>query len=276
MKQGYQEYFYINEECFMRCSEVIEKLETLSPVSFAESWDNVGLLAGRYEKEIHTVMIALDASDAVVEEAVRKGAGLLLTHHPLIFSARKTINSGDFVGRRLVSLLQNDICYYAMHTNFDVMGMADAAADEIGLRERQVLDVTYEDDISKEGIGRVGRLPKEETLEECGERIKHIFGLESVKIFGDAGQRLSMAAICPGSGKSVIRKAAEMGADVLITGDIDHHAGIDAVAMGLSIIDAGHYGLEKIFVPYMEEFLRRECRELHILRAHESSPFWIL
>ena len=260
----------------MQCSEVIEKLEMLSPRSFAESWDNVGLLAGRYEKEIRTVMIALDATDEVVEEAVRKGVDLLLTHHPLIFSARKSINNGDFIGRRLVTMLQHDMCYYAMHTNFDVMGMADAAADEIGLLDRQVLDITYEDDIAREGIGRFGRLPKAMTLENCGEQIKHIFGLESVKIFGSGERIVGKAAICPGSGKSVIEKAVQMGADVLITGDIDHHAGIDAMAMGISIIDAGHYGLEKIFVPYMEEFLKRECKTLEVLRAREKNPFWVL
>lgn len=260
----------------MKCSKVIERLEALSPRSFAESWDNVGLLAGRYEKEIGTVMIALDATDSVVDEAVQKGADLLLTHHPLIFSARKSVNSGDFIGRRLLSLIQNDVCCYAMHTNFDVKGMADAAADKIGLLERQVLDVTYEDENSKEGIGRIGRLPQEETLEEWGRRIKHIFGLESVKLFGDGGTSLRTAAVCPGSGKGVIEKAADIGADVLITGDIDHHAGIDAVAMGLTIIDAGHYGLEQIFVPYMEEFLKRECSGLHIMRAQEHNPFRVL
>ena len=260
----------------MQCKALIEKLETLSPRSFAEAWDNVGLLAGSYEKEIHTVMIALDATDEVVEEAVRKNADLLLTHHPLIFSARKSINDGDFIGKRLLTMLQHDMCYYAMHTNFDVMGMADAAADEIGLFDRVVLDVTYEDDISKEGIGRLGKLPGKCTLEACGERVKQIFGLESVKIFGESERIVEKAAICPGSGKSVIDKAAAMGADVLITGDIDHHSGIDAMAMGVSVIDAGHYGLEKIFIPYMEDFLKRECRELTVLRAREKNPFWIL
>lgn len=86
----------------MRCREILDKLETLSPCSFAEQWDNVGLLAGRYDKEVQTVMLALDATDSVVEEAVQKGADLLVTHHPLIFTARKSVNDGDFIGRRLV------------------------------------------------------------------------------------------------------------------------------------------------------------------------------
>lgn len=260
----------------MQCREIMEKLEKLSPVSFAESWDNVGLLAGRYEKEIHKVMLALDASDEVVEEAVRKGADLLLTHHPLIFSARKKINNGDFIGRRLVTLLQHDMCYYAMHTNFDVMGMADAAADRIALTDREVLDVTCEKDGIKEGIGRIGRLQTPLSLQQCAKEIKRLFSLESVQCFGDGEKIIERAAICPGSGKSVIEKAVRMGADVLITGDIDHHAGIDALAMGLSVIDAGHYGLEKIFVPYMEAFFKKECETLEVLCAAEKNPFWVL
>lgn len=260
----------------MRCREILDKLETLSPRSFAEQWDNVGLLAGRYDKEVQTVMLALDATDSVVEEAVEKGADLLVTHHPLIFSARKSVTDGDFIGRRLVKLLQHDISYYAMHTNFDVMGMADAAADEIGLLDRQVLDVTYEDDISREGIGRVGRMPVSMTLEECGAYVKRAFALESVKIFGEKDCQVSIAAVSPGSGKSVIGSAVSAGAQVLITGDIDHHEGIDAVAQGLTIIDAGHYGVEKIFVPYIEEYLRRECARLTVIRAQEKNPFWIM
>ncbi len=260
----------------MRCRELINKLEMLSPRSYAEAWDNPGLLTGRYEKEIGKVMVALDATDEVIEEAVEAGVDFLLTHHPLIFSARKQINDDDFIGRGLVKLLGNDICCYAMHTNFDVMGMADAAADKIALTDRQVLDVTRETDREKEGIGRVGKLQKAMSLKECAELVKHSFALDYIKIFGEKNRIVERAAICPGSGKSVIQKSVLGGADVLITGDIDHHEGIDAMAMGLSIIDAGHYGLEKIFVPVMEEFLKRECGELVVFRAREQNPFWML
>lgn len=260
----------------MRCSAVIEKLESLAPACFAESWDNPGLLTGRFEKAVRTVMLAVDATDSVVEEAAERGADLLVTHHPLIFSPRSRINDGDFIGRRLVTLLRHDICCYVMHTNFDVAVMADAAADRIGLRDRQVLDVTYEKDGRREGIGRVGKLPSAVTLEDCGRRIRDAFALPSVKLFGDGSRPVERAAICPGAGKSVVKTAAEQGADVLITGDIDHHTGIDALAMGLCIVDAGHYGLEQIFVPYMEAYLERECGELTVLRAAEQAPFWIL
>jgi len=260
----------------MRCRDLIEKLERLCPHTFAESWDNVGLLAGRYDREIGTVLVALDVTDAVVAEAVSKGADLVLSHHPLIFSAKKSVTDGDFTGRRLVELLRNDVCCYAMHTNFDVKVMAEAAAERLGLEARGVLDITYEDGNVQEGIGRYGKLPQAMTLRACGAFVKQCFGLEWVKLFGDGEQLVERAAVCPGSGKSVIGKAARLGAQVLITGDIGHHEGIDALAQGLSVIDAGHYGLEKLFVPYMEQYLGRECAGLRILRAGEKNPFWIL
>ncbi len=253
-----------------------EKLETVWPLSLAESWDNPGLLTGRWDKEVRTVMLALDATDEVVEAAAEQGADLLLTHHPLIFSARKQINDGDFIGRRLVKLLANDICCYAMHTNFDVLSMASAAAEQIGLSDCRVLDVTWQEGEQKAGIGRVGNLPGKVPLDEFGGRLKELFGLERVAIFGQRDKEISCVAICPGSGKSVIGKAVSAGAEVLVTGDIGHHEGIDALAMGLCIIDAGHYGLEQIFLPYMETFLRQTWADLTILRAKEENPFHIV
>lgn len=260
----------------MRCYEIIEKLESLSPAAFAEDWDNIGLLAGRRDKEVGTVYIALDATDDVIGEAVRLGADLLLTHHPLIFKKLGRINTDDFIGRRVYELIRNDISYYAMHTNFDVMGMADAAADELSLTDRQVLNVTYEDDISKEGCGRVGRLREHMSVADLAELVKAKFHVPNVRVFGDLGDIVETAAVMPGSGGDYIRDALRTGADVMITGDISHHEGIDAVAQGITVIDAGHYGIEKLFISYMEEFLRREMRGLQIYKAEIREPFVVV
>lgn len=260
----------------MRCEKVMEKLEGLSPLMYASEWDNVGLQTGRQDKEVRRIYIALDATDEVVEDAVKKEADMLLTHHPMIFKPVKKITGEHFIGRRLIKLIQHDICYYAMHTNFDVMGMADAAADEIGLKNRKVLETTFEDEISKEGFGRIGRLPKVMTLLECAQLVKEKFGIAHVKVFGELEADLETAAILPGSGKSMIKAAIEGGADVMITGDIDHHDGIDAKAQGLFIIDAGHFGLEQIFVPYMKEYLNRECKDIEVIAPEQEPPFVII
>jgi len=260
----------------MECLFVMDKLEDLSPVMYAEEWDNVGLLVGRSDKEIKTVYIAVDATDEVINNAIEVEADMIITHHPMLIKPMKSVTSDDFIGRRILKLAKHDISCYAMHTNFDVMGMADAAAEEIDLVNVDVLDVTYSDEVGTEGIGRIGNLSQEMPLYELCEFVKERFDVETVKVFGNLDKIVDVCAICPGSGKSVVGEAVKKGADVLITGDIDHHTGIDAVAQGLSIIDAGHFGIEKIFVPYIESFFRREMPEIKVYTQEPVSPFIVV
>lgn len=260
----------------MECKKVIELLEKQSPKSYACDWDNVGLLVGREDKEIQKIYIALDATDEAIEEAIANGADMLLTHHPMIFKGMKRVTQEDFIGRRIIRLIQNDMAYYAMHTNFDVMGMADLAADYLGISDTRVLEITSVSETGEEGIGRYGSLKKEMTVRECCEDIKQAFSLENVKVFGNLERKVKTAAISPGSGRSVISNALQAGVDVLITGDIDHHEGIDAVAQKLTVIDAGHYGVEHIFIPYMEQYLKREAKELEIAVQPLTFPFQII
>lgn len=257
----------------MKCSEIIQKLDIISPPSFAEEWDNVGLLAGRRDKDITTVYIALDATDEIIDEVIEVGADMLLTHHPLIYKPITRVNTDDFIGRRMVRLLQNDICYFAIHTNFDIMGMADAAASELGLLNTKVLSVTYEQDGCMEGIGRYGSFPEVMSLAQCADYVKEVFRLDCVRVYGDPEAPVKLAAISPGSGSMVASDAAKAGVDVLITGDVDHHMGIDLNAQGVMVIDAGHYGVEKIFVPYMKDFLKKEDPAIQICMAEEKPPF---
>ncbi len=260
----------------MLCKEVIDKLEGAFPPYYGESWDNIGLLSGRMDKEIQKVYIALDATDQTIERAVEGKADFMLTHHPFIFSPLKKVQAHDFIGRRLIHLIQNDICYYAMHTNFDVLAMADLAGDILHLQNKKVLGVMYEEEDSHKGIGCYGYLPKPITLEECCHFVKKAFTLDWVKVFGNEEKMVRTAAIVPGSGKSFIKKALEAKVDVLITGDMDHHEGIDALLQGLCIIDGGHYGLEYCFVPYMKQFFEKEMKGLEVDMEQRTSPFRIL
>ena len=256
----------------MRCQDILDKIEARYPRKYACDWDNVGLLAGSREREVDTVYIALDATDEVVDAASECGAQLLLTHHPMIFGGLKSVTTDDYVGERLIRLIRNDISYYAMHTNYDVMGMAELAADMLDLKDRKVL----EEVLDGEGIGRVGDLPRSMTLEECANFVKGRFGLPNVKIFGEPEKQVQRAAICPGSGKSDAKPALSMGAEVYITGDIDHHTGIDMADCGMAIIDAGHYGVEHIYIADMEHFLKENCPELRVYTAPVKQPFQVL
>lgn len=260
----------------MLCKEIMQVIEATYPRDAALDFDNVGLLAGRAEKEVNRVYIALDVTDAVIDCAVRSGADMLITHHPLIFSPLKKVTDEDFISRRVVKLIQNDISYYAMHTNYDVLGMAELSEKILGIHDTEVLDITMEKDGKPEGIGRVGMLDKPMTLEECCVYVKHRLNLGSLKVFGDMQTEVSRLAVSPGSGKTAVRAALAKGADVLVTGDIGHHEGLDAVEQGLSVIDAGHYGTEYIFIDDMKRFLGEKLPVLEVTTTPVIHPFQVI
>ena len=146
------------------------------------------------------------------------------------------------------------------------------------LQDRQVLNVTYENEktCAQEGLGRVGRLGKPMRVAELAAFVKLKFQVPNVRLYGNLEDIVEMAAVMPGSGGSFIRDGINAGADVMITGDIDHHEGIDAVAQGLTVIDAGHYGIEKLFIPYMAAFIKRELPQLTVYTAEIKEPFAVV
>ncbi len=259
----------------MLCKEVMDILEENYPADYALDWDNVGLLVGRDDKEVRRIYVALDADDETIEAAVRWKADMLVTHHPMIFSGLKRINNLDFIGARILKLVQNDISYYAMHTNYDVLGMAELSGRKMSLEDPEVLEVTRDGE-QPEGIGRVADLASPAPLREICWSVKERFHLGAVKVFGDMDQPVSRIAISPGSGKSMIKAALDKKADVLITGDIDHHTGIDAVAQGLAVIDAGHYGIEHIFIEDVKEYLKEKLEGVEVKAAPVRHPFQIV
>lgn len=261
----------------MRCSEIIAGLNRLAPESYAEEWDNPGLLCGCRHREVTKVMLALDASDEVVEQAAAAGVQMLLTHHPLIFKPIKKITDEDFLGRRLIKLIKADIAYYAMHTNYDAAPgcMADLAAGCLELSKVVPLAAAGERDGVPYGIGKIGLLPRPMTVSEVAEFVKERFGLPSVTVYGlpQVTEAVSRVAVSPGAGGSMVRPALESGADILITGDIGHHTGIDAAACHMAVIDAGHFGLEHIFMDHMEQYLNAEFgAALTLIKAVEPFP----
>ncbi len=260
----------------MKCKDLIAKLEELTPAMYAMEWDNSGLLVGDEEQEVSKVLLSVDVTDEVIEEAILQGADMILAHHPLIFSKINKVVATDFLGKRIIKMIQNNICCYCMHTNFDVMGMADAAADELGLLHSEVLMVTYEDDISKEGIGRYGFLKDICSLQELAGKVKEKFALENVTVYGDRNTEVAKVAISTGSGKSVVKNALRTDCDVIITGDIDYHTALDSIAQGLCIIDAGHFGLEKIFITYLQEYLQREAPGVSAVKSKQGEIGYVI
>lgn len=263
----------------MKCKDIIVHLEGLSPRKYACDWDNVGLLVGRKEKEVHKIMVALDASKEVITEAVKQNVDMLITHHPMIFSSLKQVNEDNFIAEKVLTLAENGICYYAMHTNFDAVGgMAELAAGErfLNLTETRPIEECEEVGV---GMGRYGKLPKPMTAEQVCEYVKEKFNIPFVMLYQskkNADTIYERIAVMPGSGKSDKKLVARNGYDLYLTGDFGHHDGLDAMDMGLTVIDATHYGLEHIFVAYMGDFLKDICADCEVVEMATGCPIRVL
>ena len=256
----------------MKCSEIIELIEKEFPVEYAESWDNTGFQIGNREKDVKNIFVAMDVTDETIEEAIRLGADMIVTHHPMIFSPLSSVTSDTINGRRVLKMIENGICYMSTHTNYDSCRMADLAAARLEMTECVALE-EIKDGI---GIGKVGKLPKAMTLRECALFVKERFSIPSVRFFGNADKEVVIAGICPGSGKSLVKDCHAKGAEVYITGDIDHHTGIDQVDDALPIIDAGHYGIEHIYIEDMYQFLQETCPDVEVSKAEIVHPFEVV
>lgn len=249
----------------MICKDIVEMIRKICPEEYAEGWDNVGLLVGDYDRKVKKILISLDATDEAVRFAVEKNADMIVTHHPLIFKPQKTILKNDIIGRRIIEMAKHDISYYAMHTNFDTCIMGNIVSERLGLNDIQPLDITGTKDEREVGIGSIGIIKENITFLELAKRVKERFDLGFVIRYGVNDSCVRKVAIVPGSGSSYVKKAIEQGADVLITGDVGHHTAIDAMAEGLSIIDAGHYGLEQIYLEYMKKFFDENINDTEII-----------
>ena len=262
----------------MKCSEIFEYLTNLYPLELAMDWDNSGFLIGRSDKEVKNVLVVLDITNEVLEYARAKDIDLIVSHHPIIFSALKRVTDETLLGNYILKILKNDICVIAMHTNFDIAkgGMADICSERLGLSNTCVFERTNVCDGEELGIGKIGDLKKDMSLDELIKLVKTKFDLSYVSVFGreNINSNIRRVAISPGSGKGMYKYAVKR-ADVLITGDITHHDGLDAANDGVCIIDATHYGLEHLFIEKVKSDLIK-LDKINVFEYKNTNPIEIV
>lgn len=252
-------------------------MEEWAPLSYAEEYDNAGLLVGHEDQKVKRVMVAVDASEDIIEEAIEKQVDLLLTHHPMIFRPLKRIVETERNGRRLLQLIENRIALYSAHTNLDTApdGNNDRAAKLLGLEEIRAVGEEGE-----KACLRIGLLPEELTLEELAAQVIEAYKLPGVRMIGSFEQIVRKVALCTGSGMDFMPLAMREGADVLITGDITYHDADEAMAAGFGLIDATHFGLDQLSVSWVAEALRGMAKErgadLTVLEAEEADIYQTL
>ena len=224
----------------MKVKDIIKVIEDFAPLSVQESWDNSGLCVGSPEDEVNGVLIALDCTPELVDEAVACGADLSVTHHPLIFSGLKKISPETQVGRAVIKAVKAGVSIYAAHTSADkvLSGVSGDMARKLGLEDVEILQKDGEDI----GLGVVGNLPHPMKSEDVVRFVKERFGLKVAKVSRPLDEPVSRVAMCGGSGGSLIGEARRSGAQLYISGDISYHNFF--AEDGFMIMDIGHYESE--------------------------------
>ncbi|MFC7220074.1 Nif3-like dinuclear metal center hexameric protein [Streptomyces polyrhachis] len=230
--------------------EVIAALDGLWPADRAESWDAVGTVCGDPQAPVTRVLFAVDPVGDVVEEAVKLGADLLVTHHPLYLRGTSTVAADTFKGRVVHTLIKNDIALHVAHTNADRAdpGVSDALAGALGLRVTAPLVPDATDPAGRRGLGRVCELDAPMTLRAFAElaaaRLPHT--AQGVRTAGDPEREVRTVAVCGGSGDSLFAEVRAAGVDVFVTADLRHHPVSEAVQSGgPAFVDAAHWATER-------------------------------
>ncbi|MBE6955618.1 MAG: Nif3-like dinuclear metal center hexameric protein [Ruminococcaceae bacterium] len=243
---------------------ILDLIETFAPLNTAEDWDNVGLLVGRHDKQVKRVMVALDPFYHVVQEASEWGADLLLVHHPLFFST-KTVTDRDDIGRTILALLKADMAEISLHTNLDQAqgGVNDCLAEACGLQNIDFLEVNGVDkNGNAHGYCRVGEV-EPCSLEDYALRVKEGLGCQGVRV-ASAGREVHKVCVGSGSCAAYAAVAAAAGCDTFVTGDEKYNNFHDAQALGINVIDAGHFYTENVVCPYLKRKLEEAFPELEV------------
>ncbi len=235
--------------------QIFDHFEGIVPTKMKMDFDNPGFLVGDGSREVRKVLLALDITDGVIEEAKAYGADLLVSHHPLFFSV-KNASTEDLIGRKLVNMLGAGMGAICLHTNLDaaVGGVNDALMSTLGIPVEGILEPagTYEDG-TVYGHGRYGTVPTV-ALEEFLPGIKTALGCNGLRYIS-GGKSVRKVAVCGGSGSSMLQLVSKLGCDTFITADVKHNGFLDAREMGINLIDAGHYSTENVVMPILERML---------------------
>lgn len=250
--------------------DLVKFFKTHYPEDKAYDWDHVGLQIGSLNQKITGIMIALDVTEASLQETIDQGCNVLITHHPFLFHPLKKIHLDTPKGKRIETVIKHDLLIYAAHTNYDVAdaGMNDVLADRLGLKDHEVLDI----DDQGIGIGRFGWVD-EMPLASFIEVVKEKLQLSHVHLISHRDDKvIKKVAISGGAGSHHLLAAKKKGADIYLTGDITYHTALEALELKQRILDIGHFA-ESQFKTSFKAKLLKDGIDVKVCIAPEESPF---
>ena len=245
--------------------EIEQALFELAPGEAAMEWDNVGHLLGDPDQAVERVLVALDITEGVADEAIASGCQLVVAHHPVMncrWTPVQNIRDDTFQGHLFLKLLRNNVSAICMHTNLDIAwgGVNDALA--------QRLELVDPGPLCENGLGRVGEYPESVALADYVRFVCQALGCNGLR-YADAGKPVRRVAVGGGACGDMLADAFQMGCDTFVTSDVKYNVFLDAKAMGVNLIDAGHYPTENVVCSVLEKWLRSGFPGLEIVQTKE-------
>jgi dinuclear metal center YbgI/SA1388 family protein len=261
----------------MNVGEILNYINEFAPFKYAEVWDNVGLMIGSRKSEVKKIMLCMDVTAKTVEEAINKGANLIVSHHPFLFSKLKSVDFDTMTGQQISRLIKNDINVISAHTNLDVAvgGVNDTFAEAVGLIECNNLKSYIPEGFDVDmGMGKVGMLPNELLFNEFISCIKQNLNIKNLRVIGTQPITVKKVATFCGSFDGDLGSVKRHDVDVLITGDIKYHTALDARETGLCIVDVGHFASEHLIVNKLKKIFQKRFNNIEIICSSlEEDPF---
>ncbi len=264
----------------MLLASVMKVLEELAPLRYAEAWDNVGLLVGDPQAEITKVLVTVDYTAEVADEAVRVGATLVVTYHPAMFAAVKRVPHDAL----WADAVRRGIALYSPHTALDVAlrGTNDFLADACGVHELERRPLrpyaakpgkTEPDGI---GLGRIGVIATA-TRVELVARLKAKLGLGYLLVSGPTDGAAVTVAVAAGAGGELLGDAIRAGADVFVSGEVRHHDALSAARRGVTVIATLHSNSERAAVGAYAARLRDQLSGVEVtVSTQDKDPFVVM
>lgn len=242
-------------------SRILEITDKLFPFTAAEPWDNCGIQIGDPDRTIHAIAFSLDPTPETVAFAVQHECDLLICHHPLLLEPIRNLTPENITGETLLAAARSGVDIVSLHTNLD--------AAQGGLNDRLAAVLHLEDVVvpSPATCARFGRLSAPMGLFSFADKVAHELAVGGVRVISTGDRRVETVFCVSGSGMGYLNEALAHSADVMLTGDVRYHAAREALARGMAVIDAGHFGLEKVAAPLLMESLGKEFTQQGIEMA---------
>lgn len=252
----------------IKVADIFTALEKAAPISLAADFDNPGFLVGHSAQEVTKVLVALDITSDVIDEAKECGANLIVAHHPIIFTPRKSITDGDGIGAILLKLIENNIAAICMHTNLDAArgGVNDVFAEVIGIKDIRPVEPLEDGSV---GLGRYGELSEEMPMPEFLSHVCKKLETKGVRYY-DAKVPVRKVILGGGACGEYVEYARKLGCDTVVTADIKHDKMLLALELSVNVIDGGHFATENIVCPRICEIIKERFPELSVSVAENN------